>query len=231
MTWFSEPTHPGREFLFLFSFIEPDAHCLYLSSGIPSNRYSIVSTSETFNSGLGTAESNHLFRQSQSFASMSQVAPSPETNYGNVPQLALPPPRGASIGREHSPSSTESGTSNNYAYGSSEEPSASNVDPYYQPFINEVYQDEAEQPILPSEYTTTSPEPVYQTAPARVRQPSQRGVSLVDTGPVRSAQAAPHDAVRRVSRHQRRSSSKNQLVSPISSGGHTGSLPPGAVSS
>ncbi|KIR58105.1 chitin synthase [Cryptococcus bacillisporus CA1873] len=48
-------------------------------SGIPSNRYSIVSTSETFNSGFGTAESNPLFRQSQSFASMSQVAPSPDT--------------------------------------------------------------------------------------------------------------------------------------------------------
>lgn len=165
---------------------------------------------------------------------MSQVAPSPETNYGNVSQLALPPARGASIGREQSPSSTESGASNNYGgHGSSEDPSgSSHADPYYQPFTNEVYQDEAEQPILPSEYhPTTSPEPVYQTAPARVRQPSQRGVSLVDTGPVRSAQAAPHDAVRRVSRHQRRSSSKNQLVSPISSGGHTGNLPPGAVSS
>jgi chitin synthase len=41
-----------------------------------------------------------------------------------------------------------------------------------------------------------------------------------------------HDPVRRVSKHQRRSSSRQYLSSPISSSSthHPGSLPPGAVS-
>ncbi|WVQ73906.1 hypothetical protein IAR50_003487 [Cryptococcus sp. DSM 104548] len=196
------------------------------NAALPSNRYSLVSTSETYNSGFGTQESNPLFRQSQSFASMSQAAPGSEHNYGgDVSQLALPPARGAP-GREHSPSSTESGMSNNLGQGS-DPSSSSHADPYsYQPYTNEVYPDEAEQPILPNDYIPASPpEPTYRTA----RQPSQsqRGVSLVDTGPVRTA--GNNDAVRRVSRHNRRSSSKNQLVSPISSGGHNSVLPPGAA--
>ena len=51
-------------------------------------------------------------------------------------------------------------------------------------------------------------------------------VSLVDTGPV---PAATHDPVRRVSRHNRRSSSRNAL-SPLSNTSHSSQLPPGAVS-
>lgn len=64
-----------------------------------------------------------------------------------------------------------------------------------------------------------------QQPPTRTRQPSGRGVSLVDTGPV------AHDPVRRVSKHQRRSS-RQYVSSPISSSSthHPGNLPPGAVS-
>ncbi|KAK8861274.1 hypothetical protein IAR55_002093 [Kwoniella newhampshirensis] len=223
-------------------------------SAHPSNRYSVVSTSETYNSGLGTTESNPLFRQSQSFASMSQLAPSPETHPASMSQLALPPARGVSLGRDHSPSSAESGTSNNLERGPSDDPSNyghSSSYNAYQPYANEVYQDEAEQPILPPNYLpqSTSPEPALsgtslstatyadpeeigrRIASGRTRQSSQRGVSLVDTGPVRTVgQVTAHDPVRRVSRHQRRSSSRNQLVSPISSnGGHASNLPPGAA--
>ncbi|OCF32337.1 chitin synthase [Kwoniella heveanensis BCC8398] len=201
--------------------------------------YSVVSTSETYNSGFGgTTESNPLFRQSQSFASMSQMAPSPEVSAASMSQLALPPARGASLGpgREYSTGSAESAGSNALERGGSDDPSYGHG---YQPYPNESYQDDAEQPILPSNYIphSSSPEPasfsnvVYadpEPAARKVRQPSQRGVSLVDTGPVR--QVAAHDPVRRVSRHQRRSSSRNQLVSPISpTGGHASNLPPGAA--
>ncbi|WVQ83493.1 hypothetical protein IAT38_005634 [Cryptococcus sp. DSM 104549] len=217
-------------------------------------KYSVVSTSETYNSGFGTNESNTFFGKnqshSQSFGSMNQLAPSPEHNGGSMSQLALPPAQRGGVGRDHSPSSTESGAS----YGVSGEDTGNyaqnQYNNAYQPYANEIYQDEAEQPILPPNYisnSSTSPEPAVggygapgvaygepeQGLQARTRQPSQRGVSLVDTGPVRTGgQVAPHDPVRRVSRHQRRSSSRNQLVSPISSssnGGHQGQLPPGAA--
>ncbi|WWC59904.1 uncharacterized protein I303_102466 [Kwoniella dejecticola CBS 10117] len=195
--------------------------------------YSVVSTSETSYSGFGgTNESNPLFRQSQSFQSMSQMAPSPEANPASVSQLALPPARGASLGRDHSSGSAESSGSNTLERANSDDPSSGHG---YQAYPNESYQDDAEQPILPANYLPQpiSPEPatfsnVVYADPERSRRPSQRGVSLVDTGPVRQ-QVAPHDAVRRVSRHQRRSSSRNQLVSPISSTGGHGNLPPGAA--
>ncbi|WWC68915.1 uncharacterized protein I206_102851 [Kwoniella pini CBS 10737] len=186
--------------------------------------YSVVSTSETSYSGFGgTNEGNPLFRQSQSFQSMSQMVPSPEGNPASVSQLALPPARGASLGRDHSSGSAESSGSNTLERANSDDPSYG-----YHAYPNESYQDDAEQPILPANYL---PQPIshpVHVEPERTRRPSQRGVSLVDTGPVRQ-QVAPHDAVRRVSRHQRRSSSRNQLVSPISSNGGHGTLPPGAA--
>ncbi|OCF78226.1 chitin synthase [Kwoniella mangroviensis CBS 8886] len=195
--------------------------------------YSVVSTSETSYSGFGgTAEGNPLFRQSQSFQSMSQMIPNTEGSTASMSQLALPPARGASLGRDHSSGSAESSGSNTLERANSDDPSYGHG---YQAYPNESYQDDAEQPILPSNYLPHASSPdtasfsnVVYAEPERTRRPSQRGVSLVDTGPVR--QVAPHDPVRRVSRHQRRSSSRNQLVSPISSSGGHGNLPPGAVS-
>ncbi|WWC87585.1 uncharacterized protein L201_002475 [Kwoniella dendrophila CBS 6074] len=194
--------------------------------------YSVVSTSETSYSGFGgTTESNPLFRQSQSFQSMSQMVPHSEGNQGSMSQLALPPARGGSLGRDHSSGSAESSGSNTLERANSDDPSYGHG---YHAYPNESYQDDAEQPILPSNYLpqNNSPEPatfsnVVYADPERSRRPSQRGVSLVDTGPVR--QVAAHDPVRRVSRHQRRSSSRNQLVSPITSSGGHGNLPPGAA--
>ncbi|WVW79845.1 hypothetical protein I302_101815 [Kwoniella bestiolae CBS 10118] len=190
--------------------------------------YSVVSTSETSYSGFGgTAEGNPLFRQSQSFQSMSQMVPN--NNEAGMSQLALPPARGASLGRDHSSGSAESSGSNTLERANSDDPSYGHG--YYP---NETYQDDAEQPILPSNYLPHAASPdtasfsnVVYAEPERSRRPSQRGVSLVDTGPVR--QVAAHDPVRRVSRHQRRSSSRNQLVSPISSSGGHSNLPPGAA--
>lgn len=74
-----------------------------------------------------------------------------------------------------------------------------------------------------------APVQVYPVAQAQAQPATStnRGVSLVDSGPV---PAAPHDPVRRVSRHQRRSSSRNQLVSPITTSSQSSHLPPGAVS-
>lgn len=147
---------------------------------MPSNRYSVVSTSETYASGLGTTESNPLFRQSQSFASMSQAG-----GYGNssemradhnVSNLALPSARGA--GRDPSPASTESGGSGSAALlerGQSDDPStfshsSSGMFNPYQPYTPDSYLDEAEQPILPSHgglstASFASPEAAYRTAP------------------------------------------------------------------
>lgn len=210
----------------------------------------------------GTQENNPLFRQSQSFASMSQYAQSsPEARIdpASMSQLALPTSRGYPIGRDVSPgSSTESGHVAKLERGPSDDPSSfSHSSASYSPYTvypTDSYHDEAEQPILPPTFassSTSSPEPAYiqpgnyssnmyaepeniaqqyhqqPVNTSRPRQSSQhgRGVSLVDTGPV---PVAPHDPVRRVSRHQRRSSSRNQLVSPVSSSGHH--LPPGAVS-
>jgi chitin synthase len=220
----------------------------------------VVSSSETYGSGLGINESNPLFRQSQSFASMSQyAAPSPEAHMvdpASMSQLALPTMRGMSSGRDlrdPSPgSSTESGPASRLERGLSDDPSSfshssAGYSPY-QGYPNESYPDEAEQPILPPHFphngsSGSSPEPSYsgqgyatraEPQPAqRQRQTSQhgRGVSLVDAGPVPvGGQVAPHDPVRRVSRHQRRSSSRNHLVSPVSSNSHASQLPPGAVS-
>ena len=241
-------------------------------SGLSSNRYSMASTSETYNSGLGTNEAHPLFKQSQSFASMSNFAsPSVETRAdpASMSQLALPASRGIPlVGRDSSPGSIESGTSapsqGHLERGPSDDPSAfSHSSAGYSPFApysNETFTDEAEQPILPPNFPFTSSHSLldsgfiqpgqYSSAPvyaelehglppvqpsARTRQPSApqgRGVSLVDTGPVPvGGQVAPHDPVRRVSRHTRHSSSRNQLVSPVSSSSHSSVLPPGAVSS
>jgi len=175
----------------------------------------------------------------------------------SMSQLALPPARGISLGRDSSPSSTESGHVARLERGLSDDPStfthsSASYSPY-QPYPTEGYHDEAEAPILQPAYGTISPEPTYiqpghysaqhsetdQAAQtARQRQPSQqslygRGVSLVDTGPVATT---PHHPVRRVSRqpqqpgqHNRRGS-RNQLASPVSSSSHASHLPPGAVS-
>lgn len=239
--------------------------CAEITSGLSSNRYSMVSTSETYNSGLGTNESNPLFRQSQSFASMSQHAfPSPDAKVdpASMSQLALPAARGVPIiGRDPSRGSVESGISQiRLERGLSDDPSSfshsSNAYSPYRPYSNESYNDEAEQPILPPNFPFSSatsspelshpqpgqygtamhvePEPVNAPrvqAPPRSRQATShgRGISLVDTGPVPVGGQAPHDPVRRVSRHARRSSSRNQLVSPVSSSSHASHLPPGAV--
>jgi len=231
-----------------------------MSRMLASNRYSMTSTSETYGSGIGTHEGNPLFRQSQSFASMSQYASSPDNRYdpNGMSQLALPPARGMSLGREPSPGpSSESGQAARLERGLSDDPSTFTHDSAsyspYQAYPTETYHDEAEAPILQPSYGTMSPEPSYiqpgnhsaqypefesVPQPTRQRQPSQqslhgRGVSLVDTGPVGTA---PHHPVRRVSRqpqpqgqHVRRSS-RNQLVSPVSNNSHASNLPPGAVS-
>ena len=223
---------------------------------LASNRYSMASTSETYGSGAGTQEGNPLFRQSQSFASMSQFASSPDNRLdpSSMSQLALPPARGLSFGRDLSPgSSTESGHAR-LERGLSDDPStfthsSASYSPY-QAYPTEGYHDEAEAPILQPGYGSASPEPSYiqpghhypeadvVAQRTRQRQPSQnssygRGVSLVDTGPVGTT---PHHPVRRVSRqpqqqgqHTRRGS-RNQLVSPVSSNSHASMLPPGAVS-
>ena len=231
---------------------------------MPGNRYSVVSSSETYNSGLGN-EANPLFRQSQSFVSMSQYGNlSPEAKLvepASSSQLALPQTRGLpGMGRDPSPSSTESGSAGRLERGPSDGPSSfTHSGVSHSPYraYNETYYDDSDQPILrpslPVGSFTSSPEPAYTqpVGPVFVEpevlsptgQPSGmsthsshgshgRGVSLVDTGPVPvGGQIAPHDPVRRVSRHQQRpSSSRNQFLSPVSSSSHSSTLPPGAVS-
>lgn len=231
----------------------------------------MVSTSETYASGLVSNETNPLFRQSQSFASMSQYAPSPEVRVdpSSMSQLALPPARGGNgIGRDHSPVSTDSEhrldrlpSDDPSSYSSGSQSHGYGYGPQYSA---DPYGDEAEAPILPPNFPMgqpSSPDSYIQPPPAqygrqmyaepeglgmgqvglpraevaRPRQPSGqqqpgRGVSLVDTGPVPAAnQVAPHDPVRRVSKHTRKSSSR-QVISPISSTSHASNLPPGAVS-
>ncbi|ORY25238.1 chitin synthase-domain-containing protein [Naematelia encephala] len=222
-----------------------------------SKRYSEVSTSETYMSNLGTQENNPLFsnpqyRTSNSLVSMSQYASGPGEKGESMSQLALPVARNAPmpIGRDPSPSSSESGFGGRLERGLSDDPSSfthssASYSPF-QPYTSDTM-DEAEQPILPPHFPQSAPEPqsYYQPArhysaepePVAATQPRQRhpshgrGVSLVDTGPVPAGgQVAPHDPVRRVSRHQRRSSSRNQLVSPVSTSSQNHSLPPGAVS-
>jgi chitin synthase len=148
--------------------------------GMPTNRYSMSSTSETGFSGggFGTSESNPLFRHSTSGQSMAFN--------DNISNLALPP-RGHGHHREPSPVSSDSG-----------------------------------HRLPPAQYG-------YDYSQQYQQQEDTQGmnrVSLVDSGPV---PAAPHDPVRRVSRHNRRSSSRNAL-SPLSNTSHTSQLPPGAVS-
>jgi chitin synthase len=201
----------------------------------------MASTSETYQSGFGTTESNPLFRQSQSMASMNQYGePSSMSN------LALPISRGQ---RDYS--SSESGPSIQ-RYPSDDPSSFSSHSHGHYP--SHAYSPEApmypdeDQPILPpgfiAQSSSSSPEPhhialgqyststSYESEPTRRQgaQPSHaRGVSLVDSGPVPvGGQQTAHDPVRRVSRHTRRSSSRNHLVSPISPA--QGNLPPGAVS-
>jgi chitin synthase len=205
-----------------FAHVERSSDSLSRAHG--SNRYSVVSTSETYASGSGLAlsESNPLFRNSQSLASMSQYTPPEKTD--------------GSGGRDASPASSESGGSH---YKSGDEAvRVSEYSPYYP---SDAYRDEA--PILPPVFPShASPDsyshpsgygqvPAYDPIPPS----SSRGVSLVDVGPVPAGgQMAPHDPVRRVSKqqtqHRRRSSSRNDLLSPTSSASHSSQLPPGAVS-
>lgn len=217
---------------------------LIVVSAFASNRYSLASTSES--GAFGTLD-NNPFRQSQSFASMSQYAGGADPS--SQSQLVAPAPRG--YPREQSPnSSSESGAS--YPRHLDRLPSE---DPSYYSGAGSAYPshlyspDTAEDaPILqepayipPGHYSSSS-QAMYaehdqqqnqqqqqqqqHAPPSRTRQPSGRGVSLVDTGPV------AHDPVRRVSKHQRRSSSRQYMSSPISSSSnhHPGNLPPGAVS-
>lgn len=91
------------------------------------------------------------------------------------------------------------------------------------------YANLATEPDEMSPHITSASQHSTPTSRAGTRPPSShaRGVSLVDTGPVNNGQAP----MRRVSRQQhRRSSSRNHLVSPVSSGNHASQLPPGAVS-
>lgn len=188
----------------------------------------MASTSETYMSGFNTSESNPLFRQSQSMASMSPY--NEKSDASSIPQLALPPARPMGS----SPSSSESVTR-------SSDPNRLPPAPGY-PYDYPSAGDENDAPILSGFPASNSAAQSYnQSQPMsqgysasshddhRQRVPSShsRGVSLVDTGPV---PAAPHDPVRRVSRHQRRSSSRNQLVSPVTGSSNSSHLPPGAVS-
>lgn len=187
-------------------------------SAFASNRYSLASTNETYQSGgaFGAVDSNP-FRQSQSFASM--------TPYGTDPSLSS---HLAAPARRQSPnSSAESGQT--YPRQIDRTPSD---DPTYSSYPSHLYSpdagmyaDEDSAPILqtaPSSDSAYIPPGQYANEPRR--QPSHgRGVSLVDTGPV------AQQPVRRVSKHQRRSSSRQYLASPISSSNHASSLPPGAV--
>ena len=196
-------------------------------SAVPSShRYSVASTSETYNSGGGTGENNALFRQSQSFSTMSPYDPT------NISQLALPPGRGVPMGRDPSPASTESG-GEPASYPVLQREDSEQLS-QFSPNLSSTNSEHAL--ISPSHYS--SPTPVYaepdammqqNQATSRNRQPSAhgRGVSLVDSGPV---PVAPHDPVRRVSRHVRRQSSRNQLANSNSGNVYDPSLPPGAVS-
>jgi chitin synthase len=193
-------------------------------SAFASNRYSLASTNETYQSGaLGAVDANP-FRQSQSFASMTPYTTDPSS----LSQLAAP--RG--YHREQSPNSSAESGSRGLDRMPSDDPSTNTSYPshLYSPDAG-AYQDEDSAPILQA-----SPEPAY-IPPGQYSQPTQgmydneprrqpshgRGVSLVDTGPV------AHEPVRRVSKHQRRSSSRQYLASPISTSTHASSLPPGAV--
>ncbi|WOO78852.1 Chitin synthase 3 [Vanrija pseudolonga] len=174
-----------------------------------SNRYSMVSTSETYQSGLYTAESNQNLRPSQSPIYGSGYVQSPSEYTPGSQHLGLP-------GRgEPSSSSAESARRTN----------RSPVDSRREPSYQGQYHDE-EQPIL-----RTSPELSYSSGDRRAQPaPAARGVSLVDPGYVPPASAA--DPVRRVARqqHQRRTSNGRQnVMSPTSSQSHGSSLPPGAA--
>ena len=188
---------------------------LTFSTGVPSHRYSMASTSETYNSGFG--ENSALFRQSQSMTS---------SHDPNMSQLALPG-RAAPLGRDLSPASTESGGEPHYPMSQGDE---SEQLSQMSPQMGST----SEAPLIsPVSYQSTpmfaEPDPVVQPSSiGRTRQPSHgRGVSLVDSGPV---PVAPHDPVRRVSRHVRRQSSRNQLANSASGQGYDSNLPPGAVS-
>ena len=219
---------------------------------LPAQRYSMASTNETFNSGQGTTENNPLFRQSQSLAAMSQNEGRLEPT--NISQLALPPSRSAPIGRDPSPVSTDSSSAGRMEHmpGDDASPAPYHI-PTYSPYpatSNESYPETSEtgavSPQMQSGMSNASdatllrhqfpssnalhsePDPSVASASSastRTRQTSHsRGVSLFDPGVVPAA----HDPVRRVSRQAKRSSSRNNLVSPTSP--NEAALPPGAVS-
>lgn len=212
-------------------------HIANVSSAFASNRYSLASTSES--GAFGTID-NNPFRQSQSFASMSQYAGADPSSQSQL----VAPTRG--YPREQSPnSSSESGQSypRHLDRLPSEDPSYySGAGAYpshlYSPDTAEDVPILQEPAYIPPGHYSSSSQAMYDAQaqqqqqaqqhapPARTRQPSGRGVSLVDTGPV------AHDPVRRASKHQRRSSSRQYVSSPISSASthHPGNLPPGAVS-
>ena len=151
---------------------------------------------------------------------------------GNISQLALPPGRGMPMGRDPSPASTESG-GEHASYPIMQREDSEQLS-QFSPHLSSTTSEHAL--ISPSHYS--SPTPVYaepepmmqqqQPNSSRNRHPSHgRGVSLVDSGPV---PVAPHDPVRRVSRHVRRQSSRNQMANSNSGNVYDSSLPPGAVS-
>ncbi|KAL7419883.1 Chitin synthase, class 3 [Cryptotrichosporon argae] len=206
-------------------------------SGSPKNgnRYSMVSTSETYTSGGYNNEGNPFFRQSQSFASMPNTSEPSSTEHSSISGLQLAPPRGSTnMTRDPSPTSTvESGSP---GMGRLERNASDEQTLQYSAYP-ESYPDE-DQPILPPQFSSASGSASggyrYEDTPAAYqpqrasRQPSHgRGVSLVDTGPVQVS----HDPVRRTSKqHARRTSTgRGQVLSPTSSNSHASSLPPGAA--
>jgi chitin synthase len=141
------------------------------------------------------------------------------TDPASSSQLAAP------TARRSPNSSAESGYSRPLDRMPSDDPSTYNSYPSHLYSPDAGMYDEDSAPIFQA---ASSPEPAFippgQYANEPRRQPSHgRGVSLVDTGPV------AHEPVRRVSKHQRRSSSRQYLSSPISSSNHASNLPPGAV--
>ncbi|GMK54404.1 hypothetical protein CspeluHIS016_0109900 [Cutaneotrichosporon spelunceum] len=195
-------------------------YALRSNNGGINHRHSMVSTSETYQSGLNTAESQGMLRaDAQGYLHGGQYVASPVAGEErDMASLGLP--------RHGEPSimSSESG----YSGG---RPSRSPVDNRSSSYG--VGYSEEEQPMLgsgmsPDHHGAGSG---YDDLDAyRRREPgpgAQRGVSLVDPG---VAPASAADPVRRVARqHKRHSSGRGGVTSPVSSSSHHSTLPPGAA--
>ncbi|BEI80138.1 hypothetical protein CcaverHIS002_0106670 [Cutaneotrichosporon cavernicola] len=193
-----------------------------LRSNSPGNsrinhRHSMVSTSETYQSGFNTAESQGMLRaDAQGYLHGGQYVASPVAGEDrDMASLGLP--------RHGEPSiiSSESG----YSGG---RPSRSPVDNRSASYG--VGYSEEEQPMLSGGMSQDHRGGVSEEhdtyRPSRSQAAPQRGVSLVDPGvaPVSAA-----DPVRRVARQHKRHSSGRGVTSPVSSSSHQSNLPPGAA--